>query len=220
MMAKTESQHLNWIRHNQNSIKAEKYKVIVDALNSGREIIPERLTVLPPSIYGSPRWYAKEFQDAMALVRMKGKPHFFLTFTCNPNWPEIKESLFEGEQSSQRPDIYNTKRAEGATGSPITQTIRGLNVSVYNAWVVPYNPNILLRYNAHINLEIVFAVSSVKYLYKHLGKGPDQCLVRLDVTDENMREELRPEEVTRYELGRYIIASEACWRIYDFPIQR
>ncbi|CAM4546646.1 unnamed protein product [Leuciscus chuanchicus] len=69
------------------------------------EIIPGRLTILPPTIYGSPRWYAKEFQDAMALVRIKGKPDFFLTFTCNQNWPEITGSLFEGQQTNQRPDI-------------------------------------------------------------------------------------------------------------------
>ena len=60
---------------------------------------------MPPTIYGSPRWYAKEFQDAMALVRIKGKPDFFLTVTCNTNWPEIKGSIFEGHQNRQRPDI-------------------------------------------------------------------------------------------------------------------
>ena len=104
-MAKIESQRLNWIRFNQKSIKAEKYTVFADALSSDTEIIPGRLTILPPTIYGLPRWYAKEFQDAMALVRVKGKPDFFLTFTCKPNWPEIKGSIFEGQQTHQRPDI-------------------------------------------------------------------------------------------------------------------
>ena len=79
---------------------------------------------------------------------------------------------------------------------------------------MPYNPYIVLRYNAHINLEIVCAVSSVKYLYKYLEKGPDQCLVRLDIADET-REELRCDEVTCYELGRYIIASEAWLTLLD-----
>ena len=77
----------------------------MDVLSSDTEIIPGRLTVLPPTIYGSPRWYAKEFQVAMALVRVKGKPDFFLTFTCSPNWPEIKGSIFEGQQTHQTPDI-------------------------------------------------------------------------------------------------------------------
>lgn len=46
MMAKIELHHLNWICHNQKSIKAEKYKIIVDALNSDTEIIPECLFTL------------------------------------------------------------------------------------------------------------------------------------------------------------------------------
>ncbi|XP_038063179.1 uncharacterized protein LOC119733887 [Patiria miniata] len=345
-MAKIESHRPRWICNNQKSIKAEKYKVIVDALNSDAEMLPGRLTILPPSIYGSPWWYAKEFQDAMALVRIKGKPDFFLTFTCNPKWPEITGSLFESQPAHQRPDIIarvfsmkvealltdllkhdilghvgayvmvketqkrhlphihmlltmvprdkprtstdidrvvsaeipnsNTnpelhrivtshmihgpcgewnnaspcmadqkctkhypkvlrektsfsedsyslyrRRAETAPGTPIMKTIRGgVNVSVNNAWVVPYNPYILLRYNTHINLEIVCAITSVKYLYQFLEKGPDQCLVRLDVPDEETRQALRRDGVTQYELGRYITASEAYWRIYDFPIQR
>ena len=112
------------------------------------------------------------------------------------------------------------RRVEDAPGSPMSKTIRGgLNVSLNNAWVVPYNPYILLRYNAHINLEIVCAVSSVKYLYKYLEKGPDQCLVRLDIADETC-EELHLDEVTRNELGRYITSAEAYWWIYNFPIQR
>ena len=45
-MAKIESQRLNWIRHNQKSIKAEKNKVIGDALSSDTEIIPGCLTIL------------------------------------------------------------------------------------------------------------------------------------------------------------------------------
>ncbi len=50
---------LNWISHNYKSIKVEKYKVIVDALNSDAEVIPRRLTILPLSIYGSPQWHAR-----------------------------------------------------------------------------------------------------------------------------------------------------------------
>jgi len=70
-----------------------------DELNAGTKII------LPPSIYGSPRWYAEAFQDAMAIVRSLGKPDLFITFTTNPQWPEITASLFPGEQPSDRPDI-------------------------------------------------------------------------------------------------------------------
>ena len=41
----------------------------------------------------------------MALVRVKGKPDFFLTFTCNPRWPEITGSVFKDQPNIHRPDI-------------------------------------------------------------------------------------------------------------------
>lgn len=48
------------------------------------------------------------FQDAMALCRRKGKPDYFITMTCNPDWPEIQEVLqeyFPGETVSDHPEI-------------------------------------------------------------------------------------------------------------------
>ena len=41
----------------------------------------------------------------MCIVRNFGKPHLFVTFTCNPEWPEIQESLHPGESAFDRPDL-------------------------------------------------------------------------------------------------------------------
>ena len=41
------------------------------------------------------------------MVRKEGKPDLFLTFTCNPNWPEIKKELKNGEKPCYRPDIVS-----------------------------------------------------------------------------------------------------------------
>ena len=41
----------------------------------------------------------------MAILREFGTPHFFITFTANAKWPQITESLHEGETSHDRPDI-------------------------------------------------------------------------------------------------------------------
>ena len=38
---------------------------------------------------GSPRDYEQRCQTARACVRHFGKPSLFVTFTCNPAWPEI-----------------------------------------------------------------------------------------------------------------------------------
>ncbi|POM78193.1 Helitron helicase-like protein, partial [Phytophthora palmivora] len=47
----------------------------------------------------------QRFLDAMAIVRETGAPNLFITMTCNPNWPEIKENLRPGEKASDRPDV-------------------------------------------------------------------------------------------------------------------
>ncbi|CAM4681789.1 unnamed protein product [Leuciscus chuanchicus] len=111
---------------------------------------------------------------------------------CTKDYPK---QLRQNTSFSDNSYPLNQRRTEGAPGSPIIKTIRGgVNVPVNNTWVVPYNPYLLLRYNAHINVEIVCVVSSVKYLYKYLEKGPDQCMVRLDVPDDETREILRRDE--------------------------
>jgi len=41
----------------------------------------------------------------MSICHHCGKPDLFITFTCNPNWPEILEALESGQTPSDRPDI-------------------------------------------------------------------------------------------------------------------
>ena len=52
-----------------------------------------RLFILPGSIFGTPRYYHGLLMDAMARVTNYGKPHNFITMTCNPQWPEIVDNL-------------------------------------------------------------------------------------------------------------------------------
>jgi len=111
---KVESERFRWVHNHQSDIRADKYKGLLDAVNDNDEHRAGTKVILPPSIYGSPRWYAEAFQDAMAIVRKYGRPHYFITFTCNPNWPEVKSSLFPQEQPKDRPDIlarvFNIKK--------------------------------------------------------------------------------------------------------------
>ena len=53
----------------------------------------------------------------MAICRVFGPPDFFVTFTCDVNWPEIKLGILEsGQHPSDRADIvvrvYNMKLEE------------------------------------------------------------------------------------------------------------
>ena len=70
-----------------------------DAGSIGRRLI------LPASFTGGPRYCQEMFQNAQAMVRVLGKPSYFLTMTCNPVWPEIKAALPLSQQAHDRPDL-------------------------------------------------------------------------------------------------------------------
>ncbi len=47
----------------------------------------------------------QNYQDAMAICRWAGCPDAFVTFTCNPQWLEIKKALLFGQRPQDRPDL-------------------------------------------------------------------------------------------------------------------
>ena len=61
--------------------------------------------ILPSSFVGSPRYLQQLYQDAMGIVRALGRPDYFITMTCNPNWPEMTNELKPGEVPNDRPDL-------------------------------------------------------------------------------------------------------------------
>ncbi len=49
-----------------------------------------------------------------------------------------------------------------------------------NQWVVPHNPYLTRKFNAHINVEVSAGIKSVKYLFKYVYKGQDCAAVQVD----------------------------------------
>ena len=78
--AKIESSRLQWVKSNQKTIRAEKYQGLYDALQEGETVNVGRKVILPPTIYGSPRFYSEAFMDAMSIVRKFGKPDYLYHF--------------------------------------------------------------------------------------------------------------------------------------------
>ncbi|XP_019179625.1 PREDICTED: uncharacterized protein LOC109174851 [Ipomoea nil] len=99
---------LVYIRTHQKSLRCESYKCLTDALTRG-EVDPTaqgKRIILPSSFTGGARYMVQNYQDAMAICRWIGYPSLFITFTCNPKWPEIERFLQPRKlKAEDRPDI-------------------------------------------------------------------------------------------------------------------
>ncbi|KAI3675989.1 hypothetical protein L1987_85585 [Smallanthus sonchifolius] len=100
---------LDYMRKNQNVFRSEFLSGVHDALSRGDtegSRVGKRI-ILPASFTGGPRYMYKHYQDALAICRVHGNPQYFITFTCNVKWPEIKREMQRLQCSSaqDRPDI-------------------------------------------------------------------------------------------------------------------
>ncbi|XP_011048533.1 PREDICTED: uncharacterized protein LOC105142549 [Populus euphratica] len=83
-------------------------------------------------------------------------------------------------------------------------------IQLNNRYVVPYNRELLLRYNAHINIEICCQSMLIKYLFKYISKGSNRCRVVV--------EKDRADEIHTYMNCRFICPYESVGRLLEFPI--
>jgi hypothetical protein len=95
--------------------------------------------------------------------------------TLNPSSPCMKNGACSKrfpkeycEETRIAQDAYPTYRRK-AHGHSVMK----MGISVGNEWVVPYNPYMTKKYDAHINVEICSGIAAVKYLYIYLYKDAD-----------------------------------------------
>ena len=321
MGAKIEFRRVNYFKTDQfkKRRRTAQLSAYNDAYNKNMlKDSGKQKSYLSASFSGGPKNMKKRYLEAMSIVRAKGKPTLFITFTANPKWREVRENLREGQKPADRPDIVTrvfeqklksllselkgTVKKNGIFGKCIeclhvvemqqrglphahialilenevsvenpknfkyyttaelpdeiaqgrlydivydrnmhmpcdgiaghatkcldastdTCTKRfpkpmhkegiynedgfpeyrrrspedGSNSYVHgddenvitNAWVVPYNPYLTLRYDCHINVEVVSTVVAVKYLYKYMCKGLDHGWTRIGEAEEDIDE--------------------------------
>ena len=121
---------------------------------------------------------------------------------CSKRFPKAfcDETVFE-------PDFgYPTYRRRRPTVTPEDE-------SKQNCWVVPYNPYLSAKYDAHINVEICVNVKACKYIFKYVHKGSDRASLRIIRDDNGGQDGAGPDpvdEVQEYRDARWIGSAEAC----------
>ncbi|CAN1812474.1 ATP-dependent DNA helicase PIF1 [Linum perenne] len=83
-------------------------------------------------------------------------------------------------------------------------------VSLDNRYVVPYNRYLIVKYQAHINIEVCHKGQLIKYLFKYITKGPDRSAVIAAAPPVD--------EIAQYLDCRSISSYEAVWRLLSFQI--
>ncbi|KAL4596305.1 hypothetical protein ACB092_12G154600 [Castanea dentata] len=304
----------------------------------------DKRIVLPSSFTGSPRYMVQNYQDAMAICRWASHPYLFLTFTCNPKWPEINYSLefigglkyedrldivarvfkikldellhdlrhkshfgrviaivytiefqkrglphahillfldpkdkcpsptgidgiimaeipdpdenpvaneaiqqfmmhgpcgsakpkspcmINGKCSKHFPKRFYEETIIDEEGFPVYRgrndgkTIEKNGILLDDRYVVPYNVDLLVKYQSHLNVEWCNRSRSIKYLFKYINKGSDRATVVVEenlpnIGSDGQETNIVVDETKSYLDCRYISASKACWRIFEFQIQ-
>ncbi|XP_044575238.1 uncharacterized protein LOC123259042 [Cotesia glomerata] len=113
--------------------------------------------------------------------------------------------------------IYRRRSTENG-GKSFVKTINKADIDIDNRWVVPYSPLLSKTFNAHINVELCSSVKSIMYICKYMHKGSDMAVFRVENTNVHSPPVNENDEITIYQIGRYISSNEAVWRIFGFPI--
>ncbi|GJT77618.1 DNA helicase [Tanacetum coccineum] len=87
----------DFIRKKQNDIRSDYLSGLYDAISRGeRDGYEVGGRIIVPMYFTSGlRYMYTRNLDALAIFRKLGNPQFFITFTCNVNWPEIKRFMSE-----------------------------------------------------------------------------------------------------------------------------
>ncbi len=134
---------------------------------------------------------------------------------CSKDYPKefIEETIavVGGYPQYRRRDDKKTYQIKKANNQTMT---------VDNRWVVPYNPYLCSKYEAHINFEIVASLEAVKYLFAYCYKGHDCANIQVTAgtSSADGKGQVHWDEIQSYMDSRYVASAEAMWRIFKYPL--
>ncbi|KAF7826959.1 uncharacterized protein G2W53_018123 [Senna tora] len=210
-----ESQRLLYIRLHQKELRANSYVTLTQTLSREHKLTNEALidSVICaeiPDQESNPKLYeaVKTFmihgpcgldrKSSPCMVKSRCSKHFPKKFTNRTSFDE------DGYCKYRRRDSGHFIEKNG--------------IKLDNRFVVPYNPTLLLRYQAHINVEFCNQSRSIKYLFKYVSKGHDKVTAALCNLESDASSAENSNEIKTYLVCRYISPCEAVWRIFGFDI--
>ena len=119
---------------------------------------------LSDSVTGSPRHLKLLAHNGLHIVQAMGLPTVFITLTCNPKWPEIRERLFPSQTAFDREDItcqvFHAKVSSFMANLRVGKYFGGAKI-VYEMRVIEYqhrglpHAHIVVRLDNHPDQEDV-----------------------------------------------------------------
>ncbi|XP_072087026.1 uncharacterized protein [Arachis hypogaea] len=88
------------------------------------------------------------------------------------------------------------------------RTVKKRECVLDNKFIVSYNPELLLKFECHINVEYTCQISSIKYLFKYVHKGNDRVTATLYNAGDPSEATQVVDEIRNYYDCRYISACE------------
>ncbi|XP_074327016.1 uncharacterized protein LOC141664957 [Apium graveolens] len=138
--------------------------------------------------------------------------------------------MVKGKCMRHFPKRYNSNTCFYDCGIPIyrrrktSSRVKVKGLFLDNQYVVPFNRDLLIKFQCHINVEICNNSRSLKHLFKYCLKGHDNATMMIQKErgslslkkTNNLGKSM--DEVKHYLDGHYVCASETSWRIFGFDI--
>ncbi|XP_050066554.1 uncharacterized protein LOC126555710 [Aphis gossypii] len=222
MYSKIESERLRYLRYNQQKLRAEEYIHLRDAINNNVDVAEIgnhwQKRGLPPAHILV--WFIDKVRpeeiDNIISAEIPDPSTDQLLFdivttniihgpcgTLNSSSP----CMADGKRTKNFPKVFTNDTVTNVDGYPIEEILKMADSHLLK-----------ISSTQTLILTIVGSVKSIKYICKYVHKDSDKAVFRVENINVNAPPVNKNDEITLYQIGRYIISNEAAWRIFGFQI--